>query len=305
MDFLAIDFETPNKRNDSICALGITLVKNSVVEFNRLILINPHAQFDEMNISIHGITKASVKDAPDFSEVWREYELYFRHYPLVAHNATFEKGVLQKAAKRCGIQLPKLDYYCTMRLYEENFGLHQCSLDKLCEKYDIALEHHNASSDSLAAAQLMLLLSQNEEAALHTLDCGEAAYIAPQKPKEDFYRLHPSSPENLVQPECCYADDAELHVPYHVFCFTGEIPGISRGDAQNYILQHGGNVTSSVSRRTHYLIVGQEDSSIVGGAGGKSSKILKAEELAAQGAIVKIIRCEKFIELFNAQNADE
>ena len=29
MDFLAIDFETPNKRNDSICAMGITLVIDS------------------------------------------------------------------------------------------------------------------------------------------------------------------------------------------------------------------------------------------------------------------------------------
>lgn len=44
--------------------------------------------------------------------------------------------------------------------------------------------------------------------------------------------------------------------------------------------------------------------SIVGGEGGKSSKILKAEELAAQGAIVKIIRYEKFAELFNAQTAE-
>ena len=304
MDFLAIDFETPNRRNDSICAMGITLVKDSLVKFNRSLLINPHAQFDEMNISIHGITKAAVKDAPDFSEVWREYERYFRHYPLVAHNATFEKCVLQKAARRCSIQLPKLDYYCTMRLYEENYGFHQCSLDKLCEKYGVALDHHNAGSDSLAAAQLMLLLSQNEDAALHTLDCSEAGSTAPQKPKEDFYRLRPSSPENLIQPECCYADDSEIHVPYHIFCFTGEIPGISRADAQNFVTHHNGVVTSSVSRRTHYLIVGQEDSSIVGGEGGKSSKILKAEELAAQGAIVKIIRYEKFVELFNAQTAE-
>lgn len=83
-----------------------------------------------------------------------------------------------------------------------------------------------------------------------------------------------------------------------------QISLLSSEDAQNYILQHGGNVTSSVSRRTHYLIVGQEDPSIVGGEGGKSSKILKAEELAAQGAVVKIIRCEKFVELFKAQNAE-
>ena len=50
MDFLAIDFETPNKRNDSICAMGITLVIDSKIDSCESILINPHSQFDEENI---------------------------------------------------------------------------------------------------------------------------------------------------------------------------------------------------------------------------------------------------------------
>ena len=304
MDFLAIDFETPNKRNDSICAMGITLVIDSKIDSCESILINPHSQFDEENIRIHGITRSDVKDAPDFQDVWYEYELYFRHYPIVAHNAAFDRAVLQKTAKRNGIELPKMDFYDTMNLYKENFSFSSYGLEFLCNYHGIELKHHDAGEDSLAAAKLMILLSKNGSTFIHTMDCSESVTTVSQKSKDEFYRLRPSSPENLVQPECCYADDAELHVPYHVFCFTGEIPGISRGDAQNYILQHGGNVTSSVSRRTHDLIVGQEDSSIVGGAGGKSSKILKAEELAAQGAVVKIIRCEKFVELFKAQNAE-
>ena len=161
MDFLAIDFETPNKRNDSICAMGITLVIDSKIDSCELILINPHSQFDEENIRIHGITRSDVKDAPDFQDVWYEYELYFRHYPIVAHNAAFDRAVLQKTAKRNGIELPKMDFYDTMNLYKENFSFSSYGLEFLCNYHGIELKHHDAGEDSLAAAKLMILLSKN------------------------------------------------------------------------------------------------------------------------------------------------
>ncbi len=49
------------------------------------------------------------------------------------------------------------------------------------------------------------------------------------------------------------------------FVLTGKLPALSRGDARQLIEAHGGRVTSSVSRRTSYLVAGE-------GAGTKAKK---------------------------------
>ena len=83
MDFIAVDFETPNRKNDSICSMGITLVKNTQVVWSRSTLVNPRAVFDDRNIGVHGITRQMVKESPTFAQIWQEYGRYFRHYSVV------------------------------------------------------------------------------------------------------------------------------------------------------------------------------------------------------------------------------
>lgn len=54
-----------------------------------------------------------------------------------------------------------------------------------------------------------------------------------------------------------------------VFVITGTLPGMTRDEAKNLILRHGGKVTGSVSGKTDYLVAGEK----------AGSKLSKANEL--------------------------
>jgi DNA ligase (NAD+) len=45
------------------------------------------------------------------------------------------------------------------------------------------------------------------------------------------------------------------------FVITGTLPNLSREQAEALILQHGGNVSSSVSKKTSYLLLGENPGS--------------------------------------------
>jgi len=66
------------------------------------------------------------------------------------------------------------------------------------------------------------------------------------------------------------------------FVITGTLPTMSRNEAKDFIQQNGGKVSSSVSKKTSYLLAGEE----------AGSKLVKSNELG-----VPIITQEKLIEM--------
>jgi len=68
------------------------------------------------------------------------------------------------------------------------------------------------------------------------------------------------------------------------FAVTGALKGFSRNEIEEFIVAHGGKVTDSVSRKTDYLIVGENP----------GSKLTKAQQLG-----VRILTEEEFLEKFN------
>lgn len=72
-----------------------------------------------------------------------------------------------------------------------------------------------------------------------------------------------------------------------IFVITGTLPTLKRDDAKALIENNGGKVTGSVSKKTDYLLTGEE----------AGSKLTKAEELESKGEKIKIIDEAKFLEL--------
>lgn len=68
--FYVIDVETANAGYSSICQIGIAEFTNGNLTDKWETLINPEDYFDGMNISIHGIDKKMVENAPTFKQIY-------------------------------------------------------------------------------------------------------------------------------------------------------------------------------------------------------------------------------------------
>ena len=299
-DFLSIDFETANYRQDP-CAVGIALFKNGNVAWEEYTLLNPKSRFDQACVNVHGITSKDVLNAPLFPVFFEKLQPLIKHYPVVAHGAQVERSVLAKSCERFGLDMPKTSFYCTSRLYQYNYkDLGHYTLDFLCSHCGIELEHHNALSDALGCGQLMLRLLDDESTSIFPLDSSResssAGYFAQSYPKTPVNVL-----SNYIMPDVSF-DSCQIEICGNTFVITGDIDGYSREEICKEIEAKGGSVKSAPSRKTNYVAVGLLDPDVVSDkVTHKSGKILKAEACRDAGCGLKIVRLTQLIDVLFQQ----
>lgn len=155
--FTVFDVETPNMRNNRMSSTGITVIEDGEITDEYSSLVNPECGFDTFNIELTGITPSMVSDAPTFPELWEEIEPYFSGTMIVAHNAVFDLGVLGKCLSYYGIEWkPYTRYLCTAKIGRGVLPGMSHKLNDMCRYYGIRLQHHIASSDSRACAEILL-----------------------------------------------------------------------------------------------------------------------------------------------------
>lgn len=94
--FAAIDFETANWQQTSVCSVGIVVMNRGVIEDRFYSLIHPAPNFySRRNTAIHGLSREDTEEALAFPTVWREIAPMIEGIPLVAHNSMFDEGCLK------------------------------------------------------------------------------------------------------------------------------------------------------------------------------------------------------------------
>lgn len=154
--FVAIDFETADRHSDSACAVGLVRVEaGEVAEVVHRLIRPPRNSFEHS--WVHGITWDQVATAPAFVEVWAEIERLTHGCDfLCAHNAGFDKKVLQVGLGAAGHPVLGTPFHCTVQLARRTWKLPRHNLPTLCAHLGIALDHHNAASDAEACARIVL-----------------------------------------------------------------------------------------------------------------------------------------------------
>jgi DNA polymerase-3 subunit epsilon len=159
-NFLAIDFETANQSRDSACSIGLVRVEKHKIVHKSVHLIQPPYRNFEFTY-IHGISWKDVASQPTFEELWEDISDYFDGVDfLVAHNAQFDSTVMRACCARYEIPMPKLPFQCTMKIARSQWAIYPTKLPDVCRSLDIQLKHHEALSDALACAQIMLAATQ-------------------------------------------------------------------------------------------------------------------------------------------------
>lgn len=304
-DFISIDFETANLNMNSVCSIGVVAVKDLEIVSSFYSLIKPpDNQFHYKNTEIHGLTYEDVKSSPIFPDVW-EYinKLISSSKYVIAHNAQFDMSALKETLCYYDLPFPEFLYIDSITYSRATIYAKSNSLSSIADSLSINLEeHHNALSDALTCAHIIIKsVLQSRFKTFYTylnfynIKIKKSSELVSNK----TFMRKPSSINkvSITELKTEIDDFNEEHPLYCKTCvITGDLMSFDRQTAFQKILDLGGTVKSSVSKKTHYLIVGNQDKSLVGESG-ISSKERKAKEFIEKGVDIKIINENEFLEL--------
>lgn len=160
LDFTAIDFETANGSPASACAVGMVKIRDGKLVDSFESVFRPplgHDWFNPGNIAVHKITPQIVEAAPSYERVFPEILEFIESDVLVAHNASFDMGVLRASASAIAASLPALTYCCSLQIARRTYNLDGYRLNQVAyaighEEFD----HHNALADSDACSRIVI-----------------------------------------------------------------------------------------------------------------------------------------------------
>lgn len=161
-DYIAVDLENPNKKMDSITAIGIYVIHEHEIVDKSYSLINPEDDdFDPFIIELTGITPGMVKDSPTFKEYWPRIEELLRNNVIVGHNITYDLNVISRALARYNMPVPSFEFSCTLRLSRKLLKLPSYKLSNIAKSIGINYNPHRADEDARAAYELYEYLDKN------------------------------------------------------------------------------------------------------------------------------------------------
>ncbi len=158
-NYCAIDFETACHSRASACAIGAARIRHGGVSESFYSLIKPPAGMEILPFftSIHGIGNDQVSSAPTFRELWPELKAFLGDDTLIAHNASFDRGVLDAVMAYYDLREKRPAFECTVTIARNRWPkLPNHKLNTLCDYLGIELDHPEALSDAVACARIFV-----------------------------------------------------------------------------------------------------------------------------------------------------
>lgn len=289
VDFIALDVETANADPKSICQIGIAVFKNGELTESWSSLVNPNAEFDWMNVQIHGIDESKVASAPTI------FELKSKLDELVGENivctyTNFDKVSLNKNFGQTDYSW--LDITAVVRRTWEKVSRSGYGLFNVCRLNNIKIDqHHNAESDAIAAGRILVAALKAQGIDLSDCHSLIKKKIVTLIAKGKMADAIDNGLTNIIidggNPDGDWYGD--------VLCFTGEI-SMPRVEASILASQAGFDVGKGVTKKTNYLVKGVQDLTKLNGKN-ISSKEEKALSLIKGGQDIIIISEEDFFEM--------
>lgn len=292
-DFTVVDIETTglSPAYDSIIEIAaIRYINGSVSDtFNSLLKPDEYRPcfIDSFIEELTGITDDMICQAPPSRLVLQDFSSFIGKSTIIAHNAHFDINFLYD----------NLEHYCDYTL-SNNF-VDTMRISKLLHR---ELAHHRLKD----LAEYYNIPYDGAHRALSDCDITLSIYL---KMLEEFYSTHG---ENITLSALKHhhhvstkskdittsnVDFDESHPLFGKVCvFTGTLEQMLRKDAMQIVADLGGINGDSVTKKTNYLILGNNDycSTI---KDGKSAKQKKAEQLQLAGFDISIISENVFYDM--------
>ncbi len=155
---VAIDFETATMARASACSIGIAWIVDGQVTHRAYRLIRPRCSPKAWCFGyIHGLYPEDVAEAAEFPEIWEELRPHLEGALVLAHNASFDLGVLRESIALYGLETPEMRCMCTLvasrRVWTDMTSFR---LPLVAERVGFGFDHHHALEDAEAAAWVAL-----------------------------------------------------------------------------------------------------------------------------------------------------
>lgn len=155
------DIETNggNKETVKITEIAIFIFDGEKVIDEFTSLINPECHIPQYISDLTGITDKMVAHSPKFYEVARRIVEITENRVFIAHNVSFDYGILQKEFRDLGYNFVRRKF-CSVELSRKYLPGHKSySLGKLCDDLDIHIVgRHRAGGDALATVELFKII---------------------------------------------------------------------------------------------------------------------------------------------------
>lgn len=169
--FVSIDFETLYAQRVSACSVGLVKYKDGKQVDHYYSLIRPPFEYEGKKgfalTHIHGFREEDLVSERTMKSILPEIEKFVGDLPLVAHNASVEKGCLRDTIAFYGLKTDlaydnifdtlylSKDIEKQLDIYEEGEGTH--TLDAVCRRFGVCEQHHhNALDDAEMCGNLIL-----------------------------------------------------------------------------------------------------------------------------------------------------
>lgn len=294
-NFTAIDFETASRRPDSACQLAAVRVRDGEMVDNRMWMIRPEPlYFSRSNIRIHGITPEQVQSEQSFGELWADISETLSDDCLVAHNASFDIGVLLACLRSHRQSIPELHFTCTRAIARRTWPHHRrYGLKPLAEWLGIRFRHHDALEDSIACAKILLAAGIDREAtSLPDLEKrlklrrgsaggwgyqGPTGRIRPRAAAAKATAKEASAPLPFLYPNQLAERPSPQHTPVDLqrllvraefirplsgmqIVISGRLQRCSEEEAQMLTRRLGGQIQQEIDHQTDLIVIGEGES---------------------------------------------
>lgn len=275
MRFVAVDVETANADQSSICAIGAVEFIDLQPAREWYSLIDPEDYFDELNVMIHGIDEDAVRDAPKFPDAFPQLSALVSTNLAVCHTA-FDSGAIRRSLSKYMLDDWPVQWLDSARVvrraWPDKFGQRGYGLAPVAKFLGVNFQHHHALEDAKAAGIILCRAIQ---------DAGIALEEWPTRVRQPIFPGN-EHPHPIAQHG---AEDGAFHG--EVIVFTGALH-IPRREAAAMAAQAGFDVGENVTKKTTVLVVGDQDARRLAGHA-RSSKHRKAEALIRDGSRIRVI----------------
>lgn len=228
-----------------------------------------------------------LSDAPVIEEVLPKFQKYIGDSILVGHNVNFDINFLYDEFERILNKKLSNEYIDTMRIARKIYPeLEHHRLSDIAEKCKIdTLGAHRALIDCEVTNRVFMQMK--EEVLRKYQDINEFSII-----KKNHYYDQKAKAKNIL------ANTTEFDENHPLFgkkcVITGALEKMTRQEAMQNIANYGGVNEDNVTKKTNYLILGNNDYNRTKQKG-KSTKYLKAEQYKLDKCEIEMIPEQYFM----------